>query len=134
MQELVSLKVQIMVGASLRQHSNPFIMTIQPHIKVHIGSAVFTIQEKADFPINLSKAFPQTFDYLGTTISIDKVEVGQSTKIVMTEELNAHRAYESVDFRFFDKDNQAFSFNSNIDGYYFDKNGTKYEGSEYSIA
>ena len=101
-------------------------------IKVHIGSAVFIIQEKADFPINISKAFPQTFDYLGTTISIDQVEVGQSTKIVMTEELNAHRAYEWFYYRFFDKDNQAFSKISNVvDGYYFDKNGTKYEASEY---
>ncbi|WP_318617628.1 DUF4179 domain-containing protein [Sporosarcina sp. YIM B06819] len=100
-------------------------------IKVHIGSAEFTIQEKADFPINISKAYPQTFDYLGTTISIDKVEVGQSTKIVMSEELNAHRAYETFRYSIFDKDNQRFSITSNLDGYFFDKNGTKYEGNEY---
>ena len=100
-------------------------------IKVHIGSAAFTIKEKADFLFDASKAFPQTFDYLGTKISIDKVEVGQPTKVVMSEELNVDRAYESLDFRFYDKDNQGFSSIGNIDGYIIDKSGEKYKVSEH---
>lgn len=98
-------------------------------VHVHIGSASFTIKEQADFAIDVSKTFPQTFEYLGTSISIENIEVGQPTKITLSEELNANRVYQSLDYRFYDKDNRGSS-NSSVDGYYIDKNGARYNAIE----
>ncbi|QTD43464.1 DUF4179 domain-containing protein [Sporosarcina sp. Te-1] len=101
------------------------------HVKVHFGNMEFNVKEKADFPIDPSKPFPQTFTYLGTKISIDKVEIGQPTLITMSEELNANRVYQSLDYHFSDADDHNKSTVINPDGYFIDKNGKKYKASEY---
>jgi hypothetical protein len=98
-------------------------------IRVHIGSASFSITEKADFALDVSKAFPQTFEYLGNTISINHMEVGERTIIEMTEELNPERTYEMLDYHFYDKDDRG-SLSASVDGYYIDKKGKKYKASE----
>ncbi len=98
-------------------------------IRVHIGSASFSIMEKADFALDVSKAFPQVFEYLGNTISIDHIEVGERTTIEMTEKLNPERTYEMLDYHFYDKDDRG-SLSASMDGYYIDKKGKKYKASE----
>lgn len=98
-------------------------------VRIHIGSASFTIKEPADFAIDVSKAFPQSFEYLGTSISIENVEVGQPTKISMSEELNADRVYQSLDYRFYDQNDRGSS-SASVDGYYLDKNGKRYRANE----
>ncbi|KAA0966923.1 DUF4179 domain-containing protein [Sporosarcina sp. ANT_H38] len=98
-------------------------------IRVHIGSASFSVNEQAQFPIDTSKAFPQTFEYLGNEISIEKIEIGKQTKVVMTEELPSERAYEMLNYRFHDKDGRGSS-NARVDGYYIDKEDNKYKASE----
>ncbi|MBB4826645.1 hypothetical protein HNO89_003926 [Sporosarcina luteola] len=102
------------------------------YVKVHFGKMEFNVKEKADFPINPSKPFPQTFTYLGTKISIDKVEIGQPTLITMSEELNANRVYQSLDFHFSDADDHNKFTGVNYDGYIIDKNGKQYKAYENS--
>lgn len=99
-------------------------------IQVHLGSAAFSIQNQANFEIDPSKKLPQTFKYLGNIISIEQMEIGTQTKIVMKEELNSNRGYEMLNYRIFDKDGQGSS-GARVDGYFIDKDGNKYKADEY---
>ncbi|SMQ63551.1 hypothetical protein SAMN05444673_0853 [Bacillus sp. OV166] len=72
-------------------------------VKIHIGSAAFSVIKQAKFAIDSSKSLPQSFEYLGNQIMIKQMEVGNPTKIVMTEELDPKRAYEMLDYRFYEK-------------------------------
>jgi hypothetical protein len=99
-------------------------------IQIHIESATFSVIKHAKFAIDSSKALPQSFQYLGNKITIKQIEVGKQTKVVMTEELDPKRAYEMLDYRFYDKEGHGES-GANIDGYYIDKKGDKYKQSEY---
>jgi hypothetical protein len=98
-------------------------------VKIHIGSAAFSVIKQAKFAIDSSKSLPQSFEYLGNQITIKQMEVGNPTKIVMTEELDPKRAYEMLDYRFYDKDGYGSS-GANVDGYYIDKKGDKYKLNE----
>jgi hypothetical protein len=99
-------------------------------VKIHIDSATFSVSKHAKFTIDSSKAWPQSFEYLGNKITIEQMEIGTPTKIVMTEALDPKRAYETLDYRFYDKDGHGGE-GASIDGYYIDKKGDKYKASEY---
>jgi len=99
-------------------------------VRIHIGSAAFSVEEQAQFDVDISKEMPQTFQYGGNKISIKQIEVGERTKIEMTEELHPKRVYERLDYRFYDKDGRGSSGGTNLDGYYIDKHGGKYKVSE----
>ncbi|WP_318614550.1 DUF4179 domain-containing protein [Sporosarcina sp. YIM B06819] len=94
-------------------------------IRVHVGSAGFTVEESARFTIDIAQEQPQTFNYLGNTISIEQIEVGERTKIKMTEELASNRPYETLRYVFYDKDGRGSS-SSSVDGYYIDNNGERH--------
>ncbi|MGE7119055.1 DUF4179 domain-containing protein [Peribacillus sp. NPDC046944] len=98
-------------------------------IRVHMGPASFFVEDSARFEIDPSKELPQTFEYLGSGISIDSIKVGKPTEVVMTEELKPKRKYETLHFHFYDKDGQGSSGNRR-DGYYRDKEGHTYKASE----
>lgn len=95
-------------------------------IHVHVGSAGFTVEEPAQFAINVAQELPQTFNYLGNRISVDQIDIGERTKMKMTEEFSKNRAYETLRYSINDKDGRGSS-NSNIDGYVVDKNGEQYK-------
>ncbi|WHY86966.1 DUF5643 domain-containing protein [Neobacillus novalis] len=101
-------------------------------IKIHIGSAAFSVNKPAKFAIDRSKALPQSFEYLGSKITIEQMEVGNPTKIVMTEELNPKRAYEMLDYHLYDKDGHGGN-GIRTDGYFIDKKGDKYKLSDYLL-
>lgn len=94
-------------------------------ILVHVGSAGFTIEETAQFAIDIAQELPQTVNYLGNRISIEQIEVGERTKMKMTEELASNRAYEMLRYSIYDKDDRGSSASS-VDGYYIDKNGERH--------
>ncbi|HEY2422265.1 MAG TPA: hypothetical protein VGI04_12650, partial [Neobacillus sp.] len=70
--------------------------------------------------------YPQTFDYAGSTISIDKLEIGQSTKVVISNHELENRAYESLIFNIV-SENETSSEEMNSEGVVIDKNGVKYD-------
>lgn len=98
-------------------------------IRVHLGSASFFVEKPAQFTIDASKEFPQTFEYEGNDISIDSIKVGKPTQVVMTEELQPKRKYERLHYRIFDKSGNG-SLGDSTDGYYRDKEGHTYKASE----
>ena len=87
-----------------------------------MGPASFFVEDSARFAIDPSKELPQTFEYLGSGISIESIKVGKPTEVVMTEELQTKRKYETLHLHFYDKDGQGSSGDIR-DGYYRDKRG-----------
>ncbi|MGE7603436.1 DUF5643 domain-containing protein [Peribacillus sp. NPDC097675] len=98
-------------------------------IRVHVGPASFFVEDSARFAIDPSVERPQTFEYLGNDISVDSIKVGKPTEVVMSEELQPKRKYETLRYHFYDKDGQGSSGDSR-DGYYRDKEGHTYKASE----
>jgi len=95
-------------------------------IRIHLKSATFSVKEPAQFTIDTSKKLPQTFDYLGNKISIEKIAIGNPTKIMMTESLGPERTYERLDYHIYNKDGEG-SLSVNVDGYFIDKEGKQYK-------
>ncbi|CAH2716844.1 hypothetical protein BACCIP111895_04032 [Neobacillus rhizosphaerae] len=81
--------------------------------------------------LDASRGYPQTFEYAGSTISIDKVEIGQPTNIVISNHEIENRAYESLQFNIVGEDeNETSSMEMNSEGVLVDKNGIKYDMNE----
>ena len=100
-------------------------------IRVHVGSAGFTVEEAAQFAIDVVQELPQTFNYLGNSITIEQMDIGERTRMKMTEELSSNRAYEILRYSIYDKDNLgSSSSSSSIEGYYIDKNGEQYKSMD----
>ncbi|WP_064090927.1 sigma-70 family RNA polymerase sigma factor [Rossellomorea aquimaris] len=101
-------------------------------VKVRFGSIHLTIEDHKTIEVNPSKDYPQTFEYVGNTISIDKVLTGSPGKIVLTHDVSKDRVYESVHFQVINNDNQEIvSIGiSGGDGVLMDKNGKKYKIGE----
>ncbi|WP_286230611.1 DUF4179 domain-containing protein [Neobacillus mesonae] len=97
-------------------------------VSVQLESVNLSIDDRKNIPLNLSRGFPQPFEYAGSTISIDKVEIGRPTTIVISNHKVENRAYESFQFNIIDEDdNQIESMQMGSEGVMVDKNGTKYD-------
>lgn len=99
-------------------------------ITVNLGQLQYFVQNKEVFEVDVTNAFPQTFEYLENKISIEKMELGNPTRFVITEELPADRKYEMLRYRVFNKDGHG-STASSINGYYIDKKGDQYKLMDY---
>jgi hypothetical protein len=96
-------------------------------VNVRLGSIYLSFGDPKNIELNASKEYPQTFEYAGSTISIDKVEVGQPTIVVISDHEIENRAYESLQFRIMDQRvNEPSSMEMNTDGVLVDKNGVEY--------
>lgn len=98
------------------------------NIRIHLGTTYSFIQQPAEFTIDSTKKFPQTYDYLGNKITIESMEIGKSTKVVVTEELSENRTYETLFYHFYDQSgNDPYMINySPREGFYIDELGNKY--------
>nr|WP_275695649.1 DUF4179 domain-containing protein [Fredinandcohnia sp. SECRCQ15] len=102
-------------------------------IKVHFGSMYAFVNEQKTYDIDVSKGFPQSFEYQGSEISIDKIEVGNPTKVFMTAEYSKKRSYERLDFQF-NTDDREESISTemvNMEFVIVDRNGKVYEQKEF---
>ncbi len=104
-------------------------------VNVQFGSINLTVEDKKTIELGASQEYPQTFEYAGSTLSIDKVEAGQSIKIVISNHENENRAYESLQFNILGEDeNEPISMEMNSEGVLVDKNGIEYDMNESPVA
>jgi DNA-directed RNA polymerase specialized sigma24 family protein len=93
---------------------------------VQFQSANFTFEDNKSIGLDVTQPFPQTFEYAGSTISIDKIEVGQPTSIVISNHEN--REYESLHFNIIgENENEPISTQIDAEGVLVDKNGVEYD-------
>jgi RNA polymerase sigma factor (sigma-70 family) len=119
---------QDMNWTTFQTNFNPLYGEKPKEISVKLGSIYLSFEDKKIIELDTSNTYPHTFEYAGSTISIDKVEVGQPTIVVLSNHEIKNRAYESLQFRIVDESgNEASSMEMSTDGVIVDKNGVEYE-------
>ncbi|WP_042461290.1 DUF4179 domain-containing protein [Neobacillus dielmonensis] len=100
-------------------------------VRVQFGSVSLSVEEQKDIALDADEEYPQTFEYAGSTISIDKLEVGQPTKMVISNANIENRTYESLQFNILGEDKDfPISMDMNFEGVLVDKNGVKYDENQ----
>ncbi|KON88849.1 hypothetical protein AF332_19950 [Sporosarcina globispora] len=96
-------------------------------VKVHFGSVYLSIEDHKTIKLDDSREYPQTFEYAGSTISIDKVEIGQPTTVIFSNHEIKNRAYESLHFNIVTEEEGNNSMDIDYEGVIVDKNGKEYD-------
>ena len=97
-------------------------------VNVQFESVYLTFEDLKTIELDASRGYPQTFEYAGSTISIDKVEVGQPTKVVISNHDIKNRAYQSLHFNIEgEEENPSWSMEMESEAVLVDKNGTEYD-------
>ncbi len=93
-------------------------------VSVQFTSAYLTYEDDKSIPLDVTQEYPQTFEYAGSTISIDKVEVGVPTTIVISNHKVENRAYESLQINIVgENESTPISMGMETEGVIVDKNG-----------
>jgi RNA polymerase sigma factor (sigma-70 family) len=113
----------------MQTHFEPLFVGKPTEVKVQFESVYFTIEEPKTIVLDASQEYPQTFEYAGSTMSIDKVEVGHPTIVVISNPQN--RSYEFLNFQIVgENESEIVSMEMNSEGVSVDKNGVEYNMNE----
>jgi RNA polymerase sigma factor (sigma-70 family) len=97
-------------------------------VHIQFASVNFTVEDQKTIELDASREYPQTFEYAGSTISIDKVEIGQPTNVVISNHEIKNRAYDNLHFNIVGNEyNETVSMEMNHEGVIIDKNGVEYD-------
>lgn len=115
---------------AFRAHFDPLLIEKPKEIKIQLASVQLTIQDQKTIELDTSRGYPQTFEYAGSTISIDKVEVGQPTQVVISSREIKNRAFEWLQFQIKgENEYEIISIEMNSEGVLVDKNGVEYDST-----
>lgn len=97
-------------------------------INVQLKSIQLSYEDKRTIELDVTPERPQTFEYAGSTISIDMQEDEQSTEFVVSNHEVENRAYEWLQFNFVKEDGEVPSITDmNSEVVIVDKNGVQYD-------
>jgi hypothetical protein len=111
-----------MDSTTFQAYFDPLFGKKPKEVNVPLESAILTVEDRKTIELDASHKYPQTFEYAGSTISIDKYETGQPTRIVISNHKIKNRAYESLQFNVMGEDTMEVG----NDGVLVDKNGKEY--------
>ncbi|WP_102272296.1 sigma-70 family RNA polymerase sigma factor [Cytobacillus massiliigabonensis] len=114
-------------------HFDPLFKEKPKKVKVAFGSIYLGIEDRK--MIALEK-YPQSFEYAGSTISIDKVEVGGQSRVVISDTNIKNRQYESFYFHFVgndDRDVSSIGMQNAVETVIVDKSGKEYDMNELPV-
>ncbi|NMH69336.1 DUF4179 domain-containing protein [Bacillus sp. RO3] len=103
-------------------------------VDIRFASLRLSVDEPKTIILDAGKDLPQTTDYLGNPITIDKISVGNPAKVVLTHGMSKDRAYESVNYHFkgMSEDDDMISIGvSSGEGVLMDEDGKVYDVNEY---
>ncbi|WP_368298564.1 DUF4179 domain-containing protein [Cytobacillus firmus] len=112
--------------SKFQAHFKPLFEKETNEVIVRFDSVYLSIVDNKTIALNASKEYPQTFEYAGSTISIDKVEVGQPSIVVISNHEIKNRAYESLNFNIVTEE-ENISMEGDYKGVIVDKNGKEYD-------
>ncbi|WRP07639.1 DUF4179 domain-containing protein [Rossellomorea aquimaris] len=95
-------------------------------VDILFDSIHLSVDDRKTIELDAAKDMPQTFEYLGNTISIDEIKVGNPAKVILTHGVSKDRAYERVIYGFSSDHlrNENISMGvSDTDGVLMDKTG-----------
>ncbi|MDP4085824.1 MAG: DUF4179 domain-containing protein [Bacillota bacterium] len=118
---------QDMNWTTLQASFGPLLENKPKEVNVQLKAAYLNIQDSKTIELNASKDYPQTFEYAGSTISIDKVEIGHPAMVVISDHNTKNRKYENLQFQItrVGGENET-STEEMSDGVIVDKNGVEY--------
>ncbi|WP_231687871.1 DUF4179 domain-containing protein [Bacillus sp. FJAT-27251] len=135
-----------MFGSSHMYEQRDMDWTVfQAYFDPHFGEKPEKINAQFDFvqmgvddqktiDLGAYKEYPQTFEYAGSTISIDRVDVGDPTIIVLSDHEIRNRAYQSFYFDVVGENGSQPNYtNMNSEGVLVDKNGVQYDMQEMDV-
>jgi DNA-directed RNA polymerase specialized sigma24 family protein len=107
------------------------LFLVKPKVmELRFKSAILTINDPKTIELDASQEYPRTFKYAGSTISIDKVEIGQPAKVVISNHEIKNREYDTLHYNIVsESEMEPISMNMNSEGVLVDKNGEKYENT-----
>jgi len=112
----------------LQMYYDPFLGEEPKDVAVQFVSAYFSFEDKKSIELDVNAQYPQTFEYAGSTISIDKIEIGQPTKIVISNHEVKNREFETLHLNVVGEDEQEpISIGMETEGVLVDKNGVEYD-------
>ncbi|MEH7114383.1 DUF4179 domain-containing protein [Neobacillus niacini] len=109
-------------------HFSPLFGEKPKEVKVQFESVYVSFDDQKTIELDASKGYSQTFEYADSTISIDKVEIGQPTTAVISLGDSKNRAFQSLHFNIEGEgENQSWSMEMESEGVLVDKNGVEYD-------
>jgi RNA polymerase sigma factor (sigma-70 family) len=104
-------------------------------INVQFDSVHLSFEDQKTIELDASRGYPQTFEYAGSIISIDKVEIGQPTTIVISNHDIEDREYEMLHLNIVggEVESEFSTMEMNTEGVLVDKNGIKYDMNENPV-
>ncbi|WP_108669226.1 sigma-70 family RNA polymerase sigma factor [Peribacillus acanthi] len=109
-------------------HFDPLFGEKPKEINLQFKSVHLSYEDQNTIDLDASKKYPHSFKYAGTTISIDKVEVGKPTQVVISNHEIENRPYDTLQFRIVSEDeSESISMEMNNEGVLVDKKGIKYD-------
>lgn len=132
-------KVKVdMFGVSFFQQNmnwNNFQINFDPlfgekpkEVNVQLESASLSVEDQNTIILDASQEYPLTFEYAGSILSIDGVDIGQPTNVVISNHEIENRAYENIAFEIVGEDEMGISsMEWDTEGVLVDKNGIEYD-------
>ncbi|MGG0718171.1 DUF4179 domain-containing protein [Robertmurraya massiliosenegalensis] len=118
----------------LEAYFDPLIGENLKELSVQLGLMQLWNEEQKVIELDASEEYPQTFEYAGSTISIDKVEIGHPTEVIISNHDIENREYDSFDFNILTNDENEFpAMEIDSEGVIIDKNGKQYDMNDPSL-
>ncbi|MFE8696003.1 DUF4179 domain-containing protein [Cytobacillus sp. FJAT-53684] len=117
------------MGNGYQAHFDPLFEKKPKEVHVRFGSIHLSIQDHKRIELDASKGYPQLFEYAGSTISIDKLEIGTPSKMVISDHQIKNRQYDYFHFQVIGEDeNEIISMGTARDEFVIvDKSGKEYD-------
>jgi len=113
---------------SFKTQFDPLYGEEPTEITVQLKTAYFTVEDHKSIELDVTQKYPQTFEYAGSAISIDKVEIGQPTTVVLSDHEIKNRAYEIFHVNIVgENENEPMSMEMETKGVFVDRNGDEYD-------
>lgn len=112
----------------LQMYYDPFYGEEPKDVTVQFDSAYFSYKDQKSIELDANAQYPQTFEYAGSTISIDKVEIGQPTTVVISNHEVENREFETLHINVVgENEHEPISMGMSTKGVIVDKNGVEYD-------
>ncbi|WP_121610156.1 DUF4179 domain-containing protein [Mesobacillus foraminis] len=108
-------------------HFDPLFREKTKDVNVQFASVHLTFEDPKTIELDAARDYPQTFEYAGSTISIDSVETGPPSKVVISNHDIKNRAYQSLHFNLVGDESETSSMEMDSEGVLVDKNGIEYD-------
>ncbi|WP_188455469.1 sigma-70 family RNA polymerase sigma factor [Virgibacillus oceani] len=111
---------------TFQTHFDPIFGEKPKEVNAQFDSVHLMVEDQKRIELDASQEYPQTFEYAGSKISIDKVEIGKPSKVVISNYEIKNRAFESLNLNILDENkNGVNSMAIDSQGVLVDKNGVE---------